>query len=85
MWRQNMISLELVDTEDFMSMSMEAKCLYFEMAVRADEQGVFKKLKTLLRNSNLDEYALEELEEHDYVVVTDNGWVVLLLETTATP
>ena len=72
-----MFSLDIVDSDAFLDMSKEAQCLYFHMAMRADDDGFIDNSKKIMRMIGASEDTLKILFAKRFVIGFENGIVVI--------
>ena len=53
---------DFIETDDFLVLSMEARLLFYDFAVRADENGIIKNPVRIMQMTDASHEALEELE-----------------------
>ena len=74
---QRMIKLALVETDKFMGLPPKAQLLYFNLILRADDDGFIGSTKTTLRLIGADENDLELLVRSGYLFVFESGVSVI--------
>lgn len=77
MANRRLISRTVVDTDKFAMMSLNARYLYFELLVRADDDGFIGAPMRVVRMVGCTESELEELECNGYIIKFKNGIVVI--------
>lgn len=77
MANRRLISRTVVDTDKFAMMSLNARYLYFELLVRADDDGFLGAPMRVVRMVGCTESELEELERNGYIIKFKNGIVVI--------
>lgn len=77
MAHRRMISQEIVDTDLFAEMSQSARYLYYELLVRADDDGFIGSPMRIARMVECDAANLEELITNKYVIRFKSGIVVI--------
>lgn len=76
MAERRMISLRVVDDDRFLDMSAGARLLYYDLAVRADDDG-FITPKKVMRLTGTTQKNLDELIESGFVIPFESGVVVI--------
>lgn len=77
MARRRMFSLDVIDTDKFSEMSVSAQCLYFQLGMRADDDGFLGSYKTVMRALYLSTDDLQELIENQFIIQFESGVIVL--------
>jgi hypothetical protein len=77
MAKRRMFSLEVVDTDDFLDMPATTQCLYFQLGMRADDDGFVSNPKKITKMVNCTQADMDLLIEKKYVIPFDSGVVVL--------
>ena len=77
MAKRRMLSIELCNSDDFLSLTNEARQLYFYINLSADDDGFTGKAKSLTRHLDLSESYLEELCEKKYLIKFPSGIYVV--------
>lgn len=77
MAHRRMISLEVVDTDKFACMTLPARYLYFELLVRADDDGFVGAPTRVVRMVGCSSEELEELVDNGYVIKFESGIIVI--------
>lgn len=77
MARRRMISLDIVNTDKFMDMSVSARCCYYELLVRADDEGFIGNPKRLLRMLGFADDDLRLLCIKGFVIPFESGVIVI--------
>ena len=72
-----MISLDIVDTDKFLDMPVSARCCYYELLVRADDEGFIGNPRKLLRMLNYSDDDLKLLCLKGFIIPFDSGVIVL--------
>lgn len=78
MARKRMISLHIVDSDRFISLSRDAQAYYFHLVLRADDEGFLQSPLMIGRMLGLSspETLLYELEEKGYIISIDDVIVI---------
>ena len=77
MAHRRMISLEIVDTDSFSKMSQDARYLYFELVIRADDDGFLGAPMRIVRMVGCTEKDLDELVDNLYIIRFETGIIVI--------
>lgn len=77
MARRRMFSLDVVETDNFLELSVEARLLYYELGLRADDEGFVASPKMIMRTVGCKPSALDELIKNGYVIKFENGVIVI--------
>ena len=77
MARRRMFSLDIVDSDLFLDMSKTAQLLYFNLGMRADDDGFIQNPKRLLRMLGTDEDDLKLLIAKGFVIHFETGVIVM--------
>lgn len=74
---RRMFSLQIVDSDAFLDMSVSAQALYFHLGMRADDDGFISNPRRILKslNGSLDDYSL--LLGKRFVLPFENGVAVI--------
>lgn len=74
---RRMFSLDVVDTDNFLDMSISAQCLYFHLGMRADDDGFVSSPKKTAKAVGSNEDDLKLLIAKGYLIPFENGVVVI--------
>ncbi len=77
MAERRMLAKSIIDTDQFMNMSLSARMLYVDLAIRADDDG-FISPKKVMRMTEATEEDLKELVMNDYLFQFNTGIVVII-------
>ena len=77
MARRRMMSLDIMDNPPFIDCSIEARYLYLEITVRADDSGFCNVTHRLLRMIGCSEASLAELIDCGLLLRFDSGLIVV--------
>ncbi len=75
MMKRRMFSLDVVDTDDFIEMPVEAQCLYFHLGMRADDNGFVSNPKKITKMVNCLPDDLEILIKKRYLIPFERGGI----------
>lgn len=71
-----MFSLDIVDSDNFLDMPSSSRCLYYDLGMRADDDG-FVNPRKVIRLTNATEDDLKILIAKNYVLPFKSGVVVI--------
>ena len=77
MARRRMFSLDVVDTDKFVCMSKDARYLYFELGVRADDDGFIGSPMRIIKMTESTKENLNELINTGFIIQFDTGIIVI--------
>lgn len=77
MARRRMFSLDIVDSDQFTDLPPMARLLYYELGVRADDDGFIGNPKKVTRFAECSEDDIKILEEHGFIFKFDSGVLVI--------
>lgn len=77
MAQKRMFSLSVVDTDRFLDMPVSARLLYYELGMRADDDGFIGNWKKILLFTGLKEDDLRILIAKQYLIPFENGVIVI--------
>lgn len=77
MARRRMFSLDVVDTDKFACMSKDARYLYFELGVRADDDGFVGSPMRIIKMTESTKENLNELINTGFIIQFDTGIIVI--------
>ena len=72
-----MFSQKVTETDKFLDMGMTAQSLYFHLGMNADDDGFVGNPKSIKRMIGASEDDLKALVEKDYLIVFEDGVVVI--------
>lgn len=78
MTRRRMFSLDIVDTDNFLDLPVSSQALYFQLGMRADDDGFVGNPKKIAKVCGASQNDLELLEKKDFIHTFDSGVVVIL-------
>src|SRR5690606_7628257 len=76
MANRRMFSLSIVDTDTFLDMPVSARCLYYDLSMRADDDG-FVNPKKVIRVTNASDDDLKILIAKQFVIPFQSGVIVI--------
>ena len=71
-----MFSKEIIDNDSFLDLSTEAKLTYFLFGMFADDDGILRNAKSIMRLHGLNVSALDELVAENYVIKIEKAVVI---------
>lgn len=77
MAQKRMFSLSVVDTDQFLEMPLSSRLLYYELGMRADDDGFVANWKKILAFTGLKEDDLKVLIAKKYIIPFDTGVIVI--------
>ena len=77
MANKRMFSLDIVDSDAFISMPLSTQALYFHLSMRADDDGFVKNPKRIQRDIGSNEDDLKVLITKRFILPFDSGIVVI--------
>ena len=73
MARRRMFSLDIVDSDQFTDLPPTARLLYYELGVRADDDGFVGNPKKITRFAECSEDDIKTLEDKGFIYMFDSG------------
>lgn len=73
MARRRMFSLDIVDSDQFTDLPATARLLYYELGVRADDDGFVGNPKKITRFAECSEDDIKTLEDKGFIYMFDSG------------
>ena len=77
MAERRMFAKRIIDSDAFIDMPSSAQCLYFHMAMRADDDGFINSPKTIMRMIGASEDDLRILLAKQFIIAFETGIVVI--------
>ena len=77
MANKRMFSLSVVDTDLFLEMPLTSRLLYYELGMRADDDGFVDNWKKLLKMTGLTEDDMKVLIAKEFVIPFESGVIVI--------
>lgn len=72
-----MFSLSVIDTDKFIDMPISARLLYYELGMRADDDGFIASPKKIVKMVGCSDGDLKSLLEKEFIICFENGVVVV--------
>jgi hypothetical protein len=76
MAKRRMFSSDVVDNDQFLDMPVSARCLYYDLGMRADDDG-FISPKKVLRLTSASDDDLRILISKNFVIPFETGVIVI--------
>ena len=73
MAKRRMISLEIIDTDTFLDIPKDSKLLYYELCIRADDDGFVASPKKIIKIVGCKNNDLKILVEKKFVIPFSSG------------
>lgn len=77
MANRRMFSLDIVDTDKFLEMSLSSQALYFHLGMRADDDGFVSSPKKIMSFTGCGKKELQQLVDNDFVIQFESGVIVI--------
>ena len=77
MAQRRMLSLKIIDTDEFLDMPMSSQFLYFNLAMRADDDGFVGNPKRIMRMVGCSDDDIKVLIAKRFVIPFDSGVCVI--------
>lgn len=77
MAQKRMFSLSVVDTDQFLEMPLSSRLLYYELGMRADDDGFVSNWKKILAFTGLKEDDMKILITKKYIIPFESGVIVI--------
>ena len=77
MANKRMFSLSVVDTDLFLEMPITSRLLYYELGMRADDDGFVGNWKKIMRMTGLSEDDMKILITKKFIIPFDSGVIVI--------
>ncbi|WP_283650541.1 conserved phage C-terminal domain-containing protein [Dubosiella newyorkensis] len=77
MAKRRMFSLDVVNTDRFLDMSTSARLLYFDLGMRADDEGFVGSPNMIIRSTGSSRESMDELIKQGYVIPFQSGVIVM--------
>ena len=74
---RRMFAKQIIDSDAFYDLPLQAQALYLHLNLSADDDGFVGKPKSILRATGIDEMHLRELIDAGYIIDFDTGIVVI--------
>ena len=77
MAEKRMFSSNVIDSDVFLDMSPTARLLYYDMGMRADDDGFIDSPKKIMRIIGASDSDLKELIDNGFILRFDSGVIVI--------
>ena len=77
MAEKRMFSSNVIDSDAFLDMSPTARLLYYDMGMRADDDGFIDSPKKIMRIIGASDSDLNELIDNDFILRFESGVIVI--------
>ena len=77
MAKRRMFSLDVVDTDQFLDMPSSARLLYYDLGVRADDDGFLQSAQKICRFTGASQDDLKSLIDEGFVIPFKSGVIVI--------
>lgn len=77
MANRRMFSLDIVDTDAFLSLSLSAQALYFHLGMRADDDGFVSSPYKIMRFIGANASDLQNLIDRKFVLLMNDGIIII--------
>lgn len=77
MAKKRMFSNAIIDSDEFLEMSLSAQCLYFHLNMRADDDGFVNNPKNIMKMVGAKEDDLKLLIVKKFLLLFESGVVVI--------
>lgn len=76
MAQRRMLSLRVIDSDEFLAMPLGVQALYFHLAVGADDHGIIRNARSISRGIDADETWITMLVERGFLHVIEAGYEI---------
>lgn len=77
MAKRRMFSMEIIDTDNFIEMPRDSRLLYYELCMRADDDGFVSSPKKILKVVGCSDKDLELLIDKNFVIPFSSGVIAI--------
>jgi len=77
MAQRRMFSLKIIDTDNFIDMPISTRLLYYDLSMRADDDGFVSSPKKIIKIIGASTDDLKLLRAKDYIIAFENGVCVI--------
>jgi len=77
MANKRMFSLDIVDSDAFLDMPITSQCLYFHLAMHADDEGFIGNPKRIMKMISVQEDDMKILKAKRFVLSFESGVIVI--------
>ena len=73
-----MFAKSVTESDEFLELSKNAQCLYYQLCMYADDDGFINNVKSVLRIVGSTKEDLEELKRTNYIHEFDSGIILVM-------
>ena len=77
MAKRRMFSMDIVESDFFLEMPLSTQALYFHIGMKADDDGIYAGVKSLMRTIGANPNDLDILVAKGFVLIMDRGILVV--------
>lgn len=77
MARHRMLSLDVIDTDQFLNLSATAQNLYFHLCMHGDDDGFVSSPRKIMKMIGATDGDMQTLISNDYVILFEKGIIVI--------
>ena len=77
MAERRMFAIRVIDSDEFLDMPGSARLLYYDLGMRADDDGFVNSVKKIIRMTGASQEDLSALIKKNFIIMFDNGIVVI--------
>lgn len=77
MAERRMFAKSIIDSDAFLDMSMSARLLYYDLAMRADDDGFVNSPKKIMRFVGANDSDMDELSNRQFIIPFRSGVIVI--------
>lgn len=77
MAERRMFAINLIGSDDFLDLPHSAQCLYFHLALSADDDGFVNSPKSVMRKTGTCDNDFDLLKKHGFLLTFEDGPVVI--------
>lgn len=74
---KRMFSKTIIDSDAFLDMPMSARLLYYDLGMRADDDGFINSPKKIMRDTGASKEDMDILADNKFIITFDDGIVVI--------
>ena len=74
---KRMFTMQIVDSDAFLSMPPSAQALYYHLCMRADDEGFLNNARSVMHMVGCAESDLKVLKDKGFVITFDSGIIVI--------
>jgi len=77
MANKRMISKKIVDEDEFLDLPATSRLLYYDLNIRADDEGFVGSVKKIMRTTGATKIDFEMLVRKKFIIIFDTGVIVI--------